>query len=172
MLTRRVSVMAIVTHLRFGLTLVLVLVAAAVSATLAQAEKPPGECQLVSGCEVFVVTATVPLIRHPTNCGSFSWCARTTFPAPGTYATTFTITNNGHVATGPLESTFISGAGYSYTDDTCTGRNLAPGKSCSLTMTFTATDMTTFHSGGVVIKGRIHKGWNPLARILIASSPA
>jgi hypothetical protein len=39
-------------------------------------------------------------------------------------------------------------------------------------MTFTATDMTSFHSGGVVIKGRIHKGWNPLARILIASSPA
>jgi hypothetical protein len=39
-------------------------------------------------------------------------------------------------------------------------------------MTFTATDMTSFHYGGVVIKRRIHKRWNPLARILIASSPA
>ena len=160
------------TYVRFGVTLVLVLVAAAVSATLAQADKPPGACQLVSGCEVFVVTATVPLIRHPTECGSFSWCARTTFPAPGMYATTFTITNNGHVATGPLESTFVTGEGYTYADDTCTGRNLAPGKSCSLTMTFTATDMSTSYFGGVVIKGRIHKGWNPLARLLIASNPA
>lgn len=159
------------TYLRFGVTLVLVLVTAAASATLAQAEKPPGECQLVSGCEAFVVTATIELERGP-SCGRFTWCALTTFPAPGTYATTYRITNNGHVGTGPLESTFTIGQGYTYTDDTCTGRNLAPGKSCSLTMTFTATDMTTSHFGGVVISGRIHKGWNPLARLLLSSHPA
>jgi hypothetical protein len=160
-----------ITYFRSGVTLALVLAVAAVSASLAQAEKP-AECQLVSGCEVFVVTATVPLLRHPTDCGSFSWCARSTYTAPGTYATTFTITNNGHVATGPLTSTFMVGQGYTYIDDTCTGRNLAPGKSCSLTMTFTATDTTASYFGQVIINGRNHKGWNPVARLIIASGPA
>ena len=159
------------TYFRFGATLALVLAVAAVSASFAQAEKPPGECQLVSGCEVFVVTATTPLLRGP-QCGRFTWCASTTYTAPGTYATTFTITNNGHVATGPLASTFTVGQGYTYIDDTCTGRNLAPGKSCSLTMTFTATDTTAFYFGQVIISGRIHKGWNPLARLIIATGPA
>ena len=159
------------TYFRSGATLALVLAVAAISASLAQADKP-AECQLVSGCEVFVVTATVPLLRHPTDCGSFSWCARTTYAAPGTYTTTFTVTNNGQVATGPLDSTFRVGEGYAYTDDTCTDRSLAPGKSCSLTMLFTATDVTASYFGGVVIKGRNHKGWDPTARLLIASSPA
>ena len=74
--------------------------------------------------------------------------------------------------TGKLETTYGTGAGFIYTDDTCTGANLAPGKSCSITVTLAATAVTSYVDGGLIVRGRIHKGWNPLARIVLAGRPA
>ena len=65
-----------------------------------------------------------------------------------------------------------TGAGFTYTNDTCTGANLGPGKTCSITVTLVATEVTSYVDGGFIVRGRIHKGWNPLARILLAGGPA
>ena len=154
---------------RFGVTLVAVTALAGVGATLARAEKPPS-CD-TPRCEALTVVATIPLERSPT-CGTSSWCGHWTITAPGTYTTTLTVTNTGHFGTGKLETTYGTGAGFTYTDDTCTGANLAPGKSCSITVTLDATAVISYVDGGLIIRGRIHKGWNPLARILLAGWPS
>ena len=150
---------------RFGVSLVVVTAVAAVAATLARAEKPPS-CD-TPRCEALAVTATIPLERSPT-CGTFTWCGHWTITAPGSYTTILTITNTGHFGTGKLETTFTTGPGFSFADDSCTGANLGPGKSCSITATLVATAVRSYPGGGLIVSGRIHKGWNPLARIMLA----
>jgi len=157
------------TTLRCGVTLVAVMALAGLAATLARAEKP-AICD-TPRCEALDVSATIPLERSPT-CGTFSWCGRWTITAPGIYATTLTVTNTGHFGTGKLETIYGNGAGFTHTDDTCTGANLAPGNSCSITVTLAAPEVTSYVDGGLIIRGRIHKGWNPLARIILAGGPA
>ena len=151
--------------LRFGATLAALTMVAAVTATLARAEKPPS-CD-VPQCEALAVAATIPLERSPT-CGTFTWCGHWTITTAGTYTTVLTITNSGHVGTGKLETTFRTGAGFAYSEDTCTGTSLGPGKSCSITVTLTAAAVVPYVDGGLLIRGRVHKGWTPLARILLA----
>ena len=154
---------------RIGVTLVAATAVAAVAATLARAEKPPS-CE-TPRCEALAVAATIPLERSP-SCGTSSWRGHWTITAPGINTTTLTVRNTGHFGTGKLETTYGTGAGFIYTDDTCTGANLAPGKSCSITVTLAATAVTSYVDGGLIVRGRIHKGWNPLARIVLAGRPA
>ena len=154
---------------RFGVALVAVTALAGVAATFARAEKPPS-CD-TPRCEALTVVATIPLERSPA-CGTFTWCGRWTITAAGTYTTTLTVTNTGHFGTGKLETTYATGAGFTYANDTCTGANLGPGKTCSITVTLVATEVTSYVDGGFIVRGRIHKGWNPLARILLAGGPA
>jgi hypothetical protein len=139
---------------------------AALAATVARAEKPTA-CDLQPGCEGLGVAATIPLERSP-SCGTFTWCGHWTITAPGTYATTLTITNTAHFGTGKLETSFDAPAGFAHTDDSCTGASIGPGKSCSITVTLAATEVRPYGGSRLLVRGRTHKGWNQVARIMLA----
>jgi len=60
----------------------------------------------------------------------------------------FTLTNTGDKASGAITITLPGSAAFTATADTCTGRSLGPGKSCSITVQYapasnTATDTAT-----------------------------
>lgn len=58
---------------------------------------------------------------------------------PGQTATqTFTLTNSGQAATGPLTVTLTDPAAFAVTADACSAVSLGPGQTCSITVRFTS----------------------------------
>ena len=71
----------------------------------------------------------------PATAGSYSYGT----PAGGqTAAKTFTLANSGGSATSALTITLTGPAAFAKTADTCTGTSLGPGKTCTVTVAYTA----------------------------------
>lgn len=66
---------------------------------------------------------------------------------------TFTLTNSGGSASGTLMVTLSGSAAFTTTADTCTGRSLGPGKSCTVTVTYAPTTMCQTDSATLAAAG-------------------
>ena len=71
----------------------------------------------------------------PATAGSYSYG---TLTAGQTTAKTFTLANTGSSATAALSITLTGSAAFAKTADTCTGTSLGPGKTCTVTIAYTA----------------------------------